>query len=402
MSTTSKAMTTTIRLSPGAMYQNGKESYIKHWHKPLPKTTKEETQDKEDKEDKEKRVIVYLKPNKTDFNNGKFGFDEYDDDFEKTCTKGLENLKKEYKPLNVYGQEYYPSWISMRKGQTITLKIDNTKTKKYKLFEEINIEEHPDFTFEPTNLKDAKEVQITCNNTGSEVQLKIEGDGETVGGINIFYPASKEVKVRWIIVNFNEGDEKSIKGQISYEKLKSYFKKAFNPALINVEIVNADAEILDLTTPIENASEKEYINKIKKNMHPDKSNFVKEEETYRVHLLSELNALYRARVKPQRNDEIYLYLTNCKSQWNNKKNPELIEFNNGITIDNLSLMFLANDREYMQPSVEIPHEIMHAMGLEHTFKEGEKYIFKESKTNNYMDYNNTKETLFYWQWNLLH
>ncbi|TRX30660.1 metallopeptidase [Flavobacterium sp. ZT3R18] len=56
----------------------------------------------------------------------------------------------------------------------------------------------------------------------------------------------------------------------------------------------------------------------------------------------------------------------------------------------------------MKPSVEIPHEIMHALGLQHTFKKGEKHIFEVGKTDNYLDYNNNKINTFTWQWQLLH
>ena len=52
-----------------------------------------------------------------------------------------------------------------------------------------------------------------------------------------------------------------------------------------------------------------------------------------------------------------------------------------------------------------PHELMHALGLEHTFEEKEhpnkEHIFREGSTKNYMDYNNTKETTFKWQWDIL-
>ena len=54
--------------------------------------------------------------------------------------------------------------------------------------------------------------------------------------------------------------------------------------------------------------------------------------------------------------------------------------------------------------MEIPHEVMHGLGLEHTFEEKEhpnkEHIFRKGSTENYMDYNNTKETTFKWQWEL--
>ena len=54
---------------------------------------------------------------------------------------------------------------------------------------------------------------------------------------------------------------------------------------------------------------------------------------------------------------------------------------------------------------EIPHELMHALGLDHTFLENKlpnkKILFDEGSTKNYMDYNNSKETTFKWQWDIL-
>ena len=51
---------------------------------------------------------------------------------------------------------------------------------------------------------------------------------------------------------------------------------------------------------------------------------------------------------------------------------------------------------------EIPHELMHALGLDHTFPENKlpnkKILFDEGSTKNYMDYNNKKEVTFKWQW----
>ena len=54
---------------------------------------------------------------------------------------------------------------------------------------------------------------------------------------------------------------------------------------------------------------------------------------------------------------------------------------------------------------EIPHELMHALGLEHTFEEknhpNKEYTFWKDMTKNYMDYNNKKEVTFKWQWDIL-
>ena len=51
-------------------------------------------------------------------------------------------------------------------------------------------------------------------------------------------------------------------------------------------------------------------------------------------------------------------------------------------------------------SENIIHEVMHSLGLEHTFETEHK--FKDGRTDNYMDYDNTKKHTYKWQWEKLH
>lgn len=48
--------------------------------------------------------------------------------------------------------------------------------------------------------------------------------------------------------------------------------------------------------------------------------------------------------------------------------------------------------------MEIPHELIHALDLEHTFDSEEVHHFTKGATKNYMDYDNSKEYTFKWQW----
>jgi hypothetical protein len=401
--TTTSPMTTSFRLSPGGVYLNGKEGYVKYWHEKKPVVKNEPKE-----EEKEKKVTLLFDASNSDVKNAKFGFDKFDPDFKKIY-KGADfsKLENEYNPIQVYGEKYYPVWVSMRKGQTITLKLDEVKRKNYKLFNEIKFNAHSDFTFEPANLKDAKEVHITCNNTGSQTQIKVEGDGEVVGAVNFFYPEPKEVNVRWVVVNFNRGDKEKIKGIINPDKtLIKYFKTAFNPALIDIKIINKSAEILDVTLPTTNKAEQVFIDRIKTNLEVGKKDCVKQDEQSRINFIRDLNALHRKRQNSEQISDIYLYLTNIKSN-SQKESPTnsdetIISSNNGATIGNTSLMFLGNDSQFMKTPVEIPHEVMHALGLQHTFKAGEKHIFEPKSTKNYMDYDNEKINTFFWQWQLLH
>lgn len=61
--------------------------------------------------------------------------------------------------------------------------------------------------------------------------------------------------------------------------------------------------------------------------------------------------------------------------------------------------------------MEIPHELMHALGLEHTFDPKSNFVFTKGDTANYMDYKSKNKTVsayaqekhntFKWQWILM-
>lgn len=411
-STSAKPMTTKFRLSPGGVYNNGKEVFVKHWHVPKPEIKKEEKQEKE-----EKKVILTFKANSSDVEAGKFGFDRFNPDYKDIYTgNNFSNLENEYKPIQVYGEKYFPVWVSMRKGQTITLdlekiKLGKIKTENYKLFDEIKFANHPDFTFEPSNLKDASEVHITCNNTGSQTQIKIEGDGVEVGAINFFYPEPKEVNVRWVVVEFNKGDKTKLSAKYNSDILKKYFKTSFNPALIDIKIVNERSEVLDLTIPSRSPAELGFINLTKTNLVEGTKDSVKQDDLSKTNFMTSLNTIHRKRQESEfQTGDIYLYLSNIKSSSEKESLTEsdkmLISSNNGASSGNVCFMFLGNDSQLMNPTVEIPHEVMHSLGLQHTFIDKgtklKKHTFKISKTRNYMDYDNTKDSTFFWQWELLH
>jgi hypothetical protein len=398
-------MHTQLTISPAIQDYGAK--LVKHWNKSWIPPSEPTPYQPQKEEKKEKRVILTFDANSSDVKEGKFGFDKFNPGFKKVYKgKDFSKFENEYNPIQVYGEKYFPVWVSMRRGQTITLKLDGNKRKNYELFNEIKFNENPDFTFVPANLKDAKEVQITCNNTGSQTQIKIVGDGEVVGAINFFYPEPKEVNVRWVVVNFNEGDEVKINADFDSRILTSYFKTAFNPALIDIKIVNQSAEVLDITLPVKNRLEQAHIDRMKTTFEVGKNDSVKQNEESKTSLTAELSMLHLLRQNRLQTDEITLYLSNLKSgsitESPTDSNETMVSSNNGATISNLSLMFLGNDRQYMYPSVEIPHEIMHALGLKHTFDDREEYYFDKKSTKNYMDYSLDKEYIWKWQWGLLH
>ena len=381
------AMRHTIEISPGdANFDD--VHFTKNWSEPVLDMKNASTFVKEEEED-EKKVTVLFNANNSDVKNGKFGFDKFDSDFKKNYTgKDFSKFENEYNPIQVNGDKYFPVWVSMRKGQTITLNIENIKRKNYKLFNDIKFEANPDFTFEPANLKDASEVQITCNNSGSQAQIKVEGDGQVVGAINIFYPEVKTVNLDWRYVEItgNGKDNDILKKEINKIKLVELLKKAFYPMLIDFKIENDKPKLVDLskenlTGVIYKIGQTEYILKGRK------GSFV----------------AFAEKASTPSATSMTLYLVNRVCM--DKENAEIEDGNFKVVagfseVNSGKAYGILADKEGKMLPEAIAHEVMHALGLEHTFTEQNSHIFKGETTKNYMDYSSDKIYTWKWQWEI--
>ena len=331
--------------------------------------------------------------------NNNFGFDSYE--VSKKGCKDKEKLKKAYKKLEPFREEYLMPWISLGKGETIFLK---QKIKgKYK---EITFKEPKSyFTFEPATITpETKQVKITCNDTITEKEYKVEvlADGKVAGGLMFVENSVKQIIIRPVFVLESKNDKQKIEFEKEVGKilLKNYLKKAFTPSLIEVDV----KEPYKLSL-----SENDYI-------HPDKAlNYIRgiracfnikngieiknPTDDKREELIKNLNQLFilsKIENKIETINEIILFLTNFQCT-GDKSAKEVPDSNNGFTYGkSVIMMFLGNENK--KPKVEIPHEIMHALGLEHTFDPKETYLFTKGATKNYMDYDNSKEYTFKWQW----
>ncbi len=347
----------------------------------------------------DKILIVSFDADKSDIRNGVFGFDKFDSKFKELCTSDFSALENEYKPIEVYAEKYYPVWVSMRKGQTITLELDITRRSNYKLFKEIKFEENTDFTFEPTNLKDAKEVKITCNKTSqTPTQIKLVADGNTVGAINFFHPQPKKLALDWRFVELigNNIDNNLLKAKIKKENLESFLKKSFNPLLIDIVIENTIPNISDLTSLkevfekskiiLKNETENyDYINDTRK--YPFVGSI--QEKSLASATALTLYFIYRRCIKPS---EV------AKSQ----NDPESgFDLTGGFSPTGTGVAYMVLDFNGKFENENIIHELLHAVGLRHPFDAQSKHRFKKTKTKNYMDYANTKESTYSWQWQIV-
>ena len=345
---------------------------------------------------KEKCVVTFSLDETQD---NLFGFDSYK--VSKKGCKDKEKLKKAYKKLEPFREEYLMPWVSLAQYRYAILKV--AVKGKYK---EITFNDPQGyFTFEPATITPKTEqVKITCNDTITEKEYKVEvlADGKVAGGLMFVENSVKQIIIRPVFVLESKNDKQKIEFEKEVGKilLKNYLKKAFTPSLIEVDV----KEPYKLSL-----SENDYI-------HPDKAlNYIRgiracfnikngieiknPTDDKREELIKNLNQLFilsKIENKIETINEIILFLTNFQCT-GDKSAKEVPDSNNGFTYGkSVIMMFLGNENK--KPKVEIPHEIMHALGLEHTFDPKETYLFTKGATKNYMDYDNKKKYTFKWQW----
>lgn len=346
---------------------------------------------------KPNKCVVVFDADNGDIKKGKFGFDKLTDKLLGICDSDKEKLKNEYDFFKVDGEDYFPPWVSMRKGQTITLKV-KSKFKNKDEYQSVTIE-HPDFTFEPTDLKEASEIKITCNNTNpSTAQVKVNADGNDAGAINFFYPEPKTVNLRWVFVEIN-GDKKDndvLSKIIKRSKLENYFKEALNPSLIDIVIQNEIAAISDISSQKDALKSGGYLKYDK-----EAKNYIEYSKKGAVLSLGSGSPRDTGKI----NDGINAYFFNYKCLNSiNLSEGGAYDMPAGLSPTGEGDAYLVLDDNERIKQGNISHEVMHAIGLPHTFKEGaikdkdKPFTCKETRTNNYMDYKNSKEHTYKYQW----
>ncbi|WP_158447846.1 type VI secretion system tube protein TssD [Aquimarina longa] len=401
-----------LTLSAGTVVRNGEVIISKWWGEDLTTSTPVSPTAQEDTD---KQWTTTFIPNTDDRKNGIYGWDQWSQTLQDNCTSDQTKYKESYTWITVGTAQYTVPKLSMRVGQTITLSLKH-KTKNPRQYNSVVIEPHPDFDIHPLDIKNADEVTIRCLNNGDISQIRVLADNNPAGALEIWHPVPKTATLRWVFVEIEGGlvDFRILEKLITKQKLEAYFKKAFNPALIDIKIVNKDVDILDIYSIKERIQNKEelttidklqqgYLKKLDESFKS--SDNIKSAISEKINLLIQFNRLSLSETRRGTFNEITLYLTYLRSVY-----PD--GYSNGISLTGrgISAMFLKN--KLLQTSVEIPHEIMHAIGLEHTFttkdangeviNEGQAHTFKKGMTTNYMDYNNDKEHTQLYQWKKLH
>jgi len=301
--------------------------------------------------DEKKPFRIDLKAKNSDIKNGIFGFDKFRDNFNSICTSNIEDLKKEYNPLSekILDEDYLPAWLSIRKDQTITLKLDWENKRKASAYNSIAFEEHDDFDISPASLKDEDEITISCkNNNSTPAQLLIKADGEIVG-------------------------------------------KSLNPALIDVKIKNEKPNTIDLSKHKDSLKNKGIIVKTPSYHYIEKD----KKGQFVAHVMNEFKG---------DNTILNLFLVNrsCMVSGATGEDGGAFELVAGFSPTGTGYSYgILNEKNDLLPTA-IAHEVMHSLGLHHTFETKSKHSFKDKSTKNYMDYNSAKEYTYKWQWQQLH
>lgn len=341
-----------------------------------------------------------------------FGFDSYE--VSKKGCKDKEKLKSAYKKLEPFREEYLMPWVSLAQYRYAILKV--AVKGKYK---EITFKEPKNyFTFEPATITpETQQVKITCNNTITEKEYKVEvlADGKVAGGLMFVENSIKKFVILPVYVTQNNNDSKNIDTFANNILLKQYFDRAFAPLLIEYTLEPPFELNLDAPQWSQTKFQKESVDRIKKNIGKSKRIIVRESEVNtsndkRLLVLNDVARLYQTvKNDPSKLSPYPLFLTN----WECQKIDSMgnLNDNNGITPSPgkyASMLFLHNSNKF--PDFDIPHEVLHGLGLEHTFDSKSTYTFKEGATQNYMDYKdpqksditfaNEKHYTFKWQWEL--
>ena len=368
-----------------------------------------------DEEERPKKCIIKFSVANSIINDGTFGFDKLPSDYknllksnEQNLLNDIENLENEYNPFSVEGEQYFPPWVSIRVGQTIVLNLDKNFTKKDE-YQNVAFENHPDFTFrymkrplfsnrpnEVTDILEANEVHITCtanNENPDGVLIKVKADRIDAGAINVWYPTPKTIDLQWYFVEIT-GDEKDqdfLESKIDLEKLQDIFEKGLNPTLININITNDPANIIDISA--ENARlKREGILKSSTNHNYIESNLKQRfVDTVRSNHVAQ-------------NSIVTLYLVNRKCLVTGDLGEDGGQYKvvAGFSPTGTGVAYGILDGEGDLQHTAIMHEIMHGLGLRHTFSTLATHTFKNKKTKNYMDYSPSKKYTWKWQWTKLH
>jgi hypothetical protein len=439
--------------SAATVIRNGKIVISKWWRKqdPVlrdqPVLARQEKEEQEPENEEEVKFIAKLeRPNNY---KGEFGFDWMRKNYEEVSSN-YEELKKEYELITIEDNEYFVPWLSMFHNQqkvVLQLSIDILEGKIQK-DDIIKLPPKNGIRFEPeeVQLKEANgtEIKVFCNSllsNDTKIELLDKNDN-TVGKINVVKNDDiPKLLVHFVKVKGNEPNNtynaRTFNGFNENRIMKLLSETSLNQALIKVELDQVSEIVLD----VEDLIEKDILKSSGGNI----PRFYEKRPDYR----NTLDKIFKKK-NPNFRGAVY-YLSSIPPDGRQGGHA-------AVYPKESSSIVVAPDQVNINAKSTFVHELGHLLGLLHSFEEGTKekynklienrkksiekyntknntkirydgniisnteYIdilnnqigqlesilennefkFKQSGTDNYMDYYNTNPVSFNkWQWDIM-
>ncbi|WP_419868502.1 zinc metalloprotease [Chryseobacterium sp. CT-SW4] len=316
--------------------------------------------------------------------------------------KSYKNLSIIWKKINGVPYLYPIPVLTLLKGKSALLNVKiEIKDKPKKLIFEFKDKEAEKYL--SLNIKEIEDIKIgkydklnylkiTCKEQFTKEQLLyVKADGEICGTLLIHPNSSTHIKnISTIFVSVKT----DINGIIKVGKPKPgsqlYFRQCLNQALVNPTIL--DNFSIDCTGNfIFNTFRNRFCTKIGSKYYINKSSGLKEylEDEFENKYGKKYASYYKV-----------FFIEDIYPSW---KNGSISGYTNGFSYFNttFTVQFNTHSKE------TVAHELMHALGLPHTFDGNPpaKFTYMAYKTNNLMDYCHhvgiQRITVFKWQWKVL-
>ncbi|WP_419489223.1 hypothetical protein [Chryseobacterium bernardetii] len=316
--------------------------------------------------------------------------------------KSYKSLSISWKKINKKPYLYPIPVLALLKGKSalLTLKIE-IKEKPQKLTFEFKDKDAEKYL--SLNLKEigvikvgkydkSNYLKITCKEQFSKEQmLYVKADGEICGALIIHPNSSAHVKkISALFISVKTDINDVIKVGKAKPGSQQYFTECLNQALVSPTIQNSFS--IDCTGNfLYNAFRSKFCKKIDGKYYIHNSSGLKDylEEKFRDKYGSQYDSHFKV-----------FFIEDIYPGW---KNGKIASYTNGFSYFNttFTVQFYTHSKE------TVAHELMHALGLPHTFDGNApaKYTYEAYKTNNLMDYCHhiqiPRISVFKWQWKVL-
>lgn len=326
------------------------------------------------------------------------------------------DLEKEYNPIPIEWkkkEKYYTPWLSIAEGQTVRLKITmdwNSKPTELKWDENYS---YPG----KLELPNAKKIQIKKGIFSAyqdikikciapikeEIEIRLLADNKLAGKLRIVPNKKRTVKVTWCLVDLsgknskgNYIDIEALKDKLTQQQIKRFVKYlGLSQALVDVEATKA-YQTLNLS-----------------DLHHTWDEFTKKKGyEYNGNGIIEVDKLFKLTQteyeKKYRNDnnDLVIFLYNNyvpKTETVKKIITEVPDQRIQGRAFNLGSKYCGLFEGFQRNYNTVVHELLHCLGLLHSFDIEAKHKFKAYETDNFMDYASSDERddrsmLWKWQW----